>query len=132
MLTIDLTGRKALVTGGARGIGAGIVRALAECGASVAFTHRGSERGLEAAEQLLGELKDTGGPVQRFVAAADDMEAMRQVASEAAEALGGLDIVVPNVGQNWVASIEELDLAWFKQHGGSLEGSKWERLLDQY
>ena len=44
-MTIDLAGRKALVTGGARGIGAGIVRALAECGAGVAFTHLGSARG---------------------------------------------------------------------------------------
>ncbi|MBD3292040.1 MAG: sulfatase-like hydrolase/transferase [Armatimonadia bacterium] len=28
--------------------------------------------------------------------------------------------------------IEELDLAWFKEHGGSLEGSKWEGLLERY
>jgi NAD(P)-dependent dehydrogenase (short-subunit alcohol dehydrogenase family) len=115
MLSIDLTGRKALVTGGARGIGAGIVRALAQGGAGVAFTHLGSERGTEAAEQLLAELKATHRPVLRLVAAADDMEAMERAAGEAAEALGGLDIVVPNVGQNWVASIEELDLAGWQR-----------------
>lgn len=110
MLTIDLTGRKALVTGGARGIGAGIVGVLAECGASVAFTHLGSERGTEAAEQLVAELTEAGKQVLRFVAAADDMEAMNHVASEAGEKMGGLDIVVPNVGKNWVESVEDLDL----------------------
>lgn len=115
MLIINLSGRKALVTGGARGIGAGIVRALAECDAGVAFTHLGSQRGTESAEQLLAKLNAKGKQVLRFVAAADDMEAMSQVASDAAEALGGLDIVVPNVGQNWVATIDELDLAGWRR-----------------
>ena len=115
MLAIDLSGRKALVTGGARGIGQGIVRSLAQCGAGVAFTHLGSERGTIAADQLMGELEGTAGQVLRFVAAADDMEAMARVTAEAAEAMGGLDIVVPNVGQNWVASIEELDLEGWRR-----------------
>jgi len=39
------------------------------------------------------------------------MEAMGRVASEAAEKMGGLDIVVPNVGMNWDAPLEVLDLA---------------------
>lgn len=118
MLAIDLTGRKALVTGGARGIGAGIVRALVEAGASVAFTHLGSERGRHAASQLMADLTQTGGQIISFVAAAQDMEAMSRVVSEAAEKMGGLDIMVPNVGMNWVAPLEILDL----------EG--WQRALD--
>ena len=118
MLTICLTGRKALVTGGARGIGAGIVRALAECGASVAFTHLGSERGNAAADMLVAKLVTRGRQVLGFAAAAEDMQAMSAVISEAAEKMGGLDIVVPNVGINWVAPLEALDL----------EG--WRRALD--
>lgn len=118
MLTICLTGRKALVTGGARGIGAGIVRALAECGASVAFTHLGSERGNAAADRLVAELVTRGRQALGFAAAAEDMQAMSAVISEAAEKMGGLDIVVPNVGINWVAPLEALDL----------EG--WRRALD--
>ena len=114
MISIDLTGRKALVTGGARGIGAGIVRALAEAGASVAFTHLGSERGNQAASHLMAELAGTGSHVMRFVTAAQDMEAMGRVASEAAEKMGGLDIVVPNVGMNWDAPLEVLDLAGWR------------------
>jgi 3-oxoacyl-[acyl-carrier protein] reductase len=118
MLTIDLTGRKALVTGAARGIGAGIVWALAECGASVAFTYRGSARGRLAAEQLVSKLTGAGHQVYPFIAPAEDMEAMRRVVSEAAGKMGGLDIVVPNVGVNWVASLEEMKL------------EEWQRALD--
>ena len=110
MLDIDLTGRRALVTGGARGIGAGIVRALSECGASVAFTHLGSEPGERAAGQLIEELRAGGHDVVSFVTAAQDYEAMTSVVSEAAVRLGGLDIVVPNVGGTWVAPLEVLDL----------------------
>ena len=118
MLTIDLTGRKALVTGGARGIGAGIVRALSECGASVAFTHLGSDRGEMAARQLVEELRSGGRDALSFVTAAEDGEAMASVVAQAGQRLGGLDIVVPNVGVTWVAPLEVLDL----------EG--WQRAID--
>ena len=111
MLTIDLSGRRALVTGGARGIGAAIVRVLAECGASVAFTHRGSDRGNQAATQLVDELTAAGNEVFRFVAAGEDAEAMRRVMADATEAMDGLDILVPNVGANEPALIDDLDLA---------------------
>ena len=110
MLTIDLTGRKALVTGGARGIGAGIVRALAECGAQVSFTYRGSERGRIAAARLIEQLTASGRVVRGHVADARDSETMNATAAASAEAMGGLDTVVPNVGMNWVAPIEVLDL----------------------
>jgi 3-oxoacyl-[acyl-carrier protein] reductase len=117
MLCINLQGRKALVTGGARGIGAGIVRALARCGAQVAFTHLGSERGKAAAQQLIEELSGLG-PVYGYTTAAQDADAMLRTVSEAAERLDGLDILVPNVGMNWVAPLDELDLAG------------WQRALD--
>ncbi len=111
MLTIDLTGRRALVTGGARGIGAAIVRVLAECGASVAFTHQGSEKGNYAATQMVDELTAAGRKVLHFVAAAEDAQAMHRIVSEAAEAMGGLDIVVPNVGVTEPIGIQDLQLS---------------------
>lgn len=115
MLTIDLCGRRALVTGGARGIGAGIVRALTQAGAQVALTHLGTERGERAAATLLAELIAQGASVRAYTAAAQDMKAMEQVVVDAVSWMGGLDIVVPNVGMNWVVPLAELDLAgWHK------------------
>jgi 3-oxoacyl-[acyl-carrier protein] reductase len=118
VLTIDLSGRRALVTGGARGIGAGIVRALARCGADVAFTYLGSERGERAAHSLVDEVAGLGRRTFCLTAAADNVQAMGAAVAAAAGALGGLDIVVPNVGLNWEASLDMLHLAG------------WQRALD--
>jgi 3-oxoacyl-[acyl-carrier protein] reductase len=109
-LTIDLVGRKALVTGGSRGIGAGIVRALAAAGAEVAFTHTGSAAGRLAAQQLVDELDGTGCRVQELAVPAEDMASMELATNKVAQAFGGLDIVVPNVGRNWDAPLHQLDL----------------------
>jgi len=84
-----------VVTGGGRGLGSALVRALAEAGADVAFSHRESRRGaLEAAEAVrqLGR--------RAFTAAADARVPGEITAfvDEAAASLGGVDILVNNVG----------------------------------
>ena len=56
-MTNRLTGKVALVTGGSRGIGAAIVRRLANDGANVAFSYVGS---LEKAEHLVREVEGKG------------------------------------------------------------------------
>jgi 3-oxoacyl-[acyl-carrier protein] reductase len=56
--TKSFIGKVALVTGGSRGIGAGIVRKLAKDGVSVAFTYSSSE---EKALQLVREIESAGG-----------------------------------------------------------------------
>lgn len=58
--TKSFVGKVALVTGGSRGIGAGIVRRLAAEGASVAFTYSSSE---EKALQVIREVESAGGKV---------------------------------------------------------------------
>ncbi|WHZ36455.1 glucose 1-dehydrogenase [Sagittula sp. MA-2] len=91
----DLTGRKALVTGGATGIGEGIALALAAAGADVALTYRSHQP-----EETLARIKATGckaAAVRADFAGMDEAGA-REVVTFAADALGGLDILVNNAG----------------------------------
>ena len=85
-----LAGRKALVTGGSRGIGRGIVLALAHAGAAVIFCGRDSVTG----ESMQAELASKGLAVQ-FLAA--DVESEAGIDALAAAA-GPIDILVNNVG----------------------------------
>ena len=100
-----LDGRVAVVTGGGRGLGREIVRALAAQGADVAFSFRESRRGaLEEAEavQRLGR--------RAFTAAADARVPgeMAAFVDQAAAALGGIDFLVNNVGVFRRISLDEL------------------------
>ena len=58
MRNIDLTGKKALITGGSQGIGAEICRELAACGANVFINYTSNK---EKAEKLAAEIKDKFG-----------------------------------------------------------------------
>jgi len=88
-------GKVALVTGGARGIGAAIVRRLARGGAAVAFTYSASEA---AAAALVAEVEAEGGRALAFRADATDAARLRAAVDQAAAALGRLDILVNNAG----------------------------------
>lgn len=91
----DLSGRKALVTGGATGIGEGIALALAAAGADVALTCRSHQPAdTKAAIEALGRRVAT----VRADFTGMDEAAAREVVSFAADALGGIDILVNNAG----------------------------------
>ncbi|GAA2540397.1 SDR family NAD(P)-dependent oxidoreductase [Pseudonocardia hydrocarbonoxydans] len=90
MSTFDLTGRRALVTGGARGLGAGMAQALTAAGARVMIADVLKDLGEQTAAGL-----DGGGFVSLDVTNDGEWEAA--VAHTVAE-LGGLDIVVNNAG----------------------------------
>ncbi|HEY59752.1 MAG TPA: SDR family oxidoreductase [Anaerolineae bacterium] len=106
MIEINLTGRKALVTGGSRGIGAGIVQILAQCNALVSFTYK---QNVQAANQLCQEFQGKA-QVLAFCTPAENIDAMRATVKKAAQAMGGLDILVHNVGALWPAQLQELEL----------------------
>jgi NAD(P)-dependent dehydrogenase (short-subunit alcohol dehydrogenase family) len=105
MTNFDLSGRKALVTGGARGIGAGIAAALAEAGAAVAI----GDVLDDLAEATAAEMSADGHKVTAVhldVTSEADWDAA--VAATIAE-LGGFDILVNNAGIEISSLIIDLD-----------------------
>ncbi len=96
MLTIDLSGRRALVTGGDGGLGAAVSRALAACGAWVGIGWRGDRA---PADQLAAELhKAEGRAVPIHLEDVADPESVAAAFAEADAELGGVDILVNNAG----------------------------------
>ena len=89
----ELIGKRALVTGGSRGIGAAIAVTLAEKGAAVAITY---ERSADRAAQLVEAIAAKGGKAVSIQADSADPAAIQRSVDEAVEKLGGLDILVNN------------------------------------
>ncbi len=92
---IDLGGKVALVTGGARGIGRGIVLRLAEQGADVAFSYRGNA---DAAAATAGEVEALGRRALAIQADVKEPESAETVVKQTLEAFGKVDILVNNAG----------------------------------
>ncbi|MDP9439765.1 MAG: SDR family NAD(P)-dependent oxidoreductase, partial [Actinomycetota bacterium] len=90
---IDLSGKKALVTGAGMGIGQGIAIELARGGAEVAvhYAHTEPEETVSEIERLGGRATTVQGDLSR-------VEECERVVDEAAKALGGLDALVNNAG----------------------------------
>jgi 3-oxoacyl-[acyl-carrier protein] reductase len=92
---MQLTDQVALVTGGSRGIGRGIVQALAREGAKVAFVYRGSR---EAAEALVTEVTAAGGTCKAIQADVAEAGAAQRVVDQVLADWGRIDILVNNAG----------------------------------
>jgi 3-oxoacyl-[acyl-carrier protein] reductase len=90
-----LENRVALVTGGARGIGRAIVLELANSGANIAFTDKGSE---ELSEKLVSEVKALGRKSIAMDADATSISNSTSVVEKVVAEFGRLDILVNNVG----------------------------------
>ena len=104
-----LEGKTAIVTGGSRGIGKGIVEIFAQHGANFAFTYNSSA---EAAEAVAEETAKHGVKVKAFKSDASDFEQAQELAAEVLNEFGSIDILVNNAGitkDNLLMRISEAD-----------------------
>ena len=91
---MDLTGKRALVTGAGRGIGREIALELARAGASVVIINRNPERG----SAVLTEIKEANVEGWSLLGDVADRETADNLAEEALKLTGGIDILVNNAG----------------------------------
>ena len=108
---LDLTGKTAIVTGGAAGIGQGISRRLAEAGASVLIADIDGEGATLAAK----ELSEAGYRAASTTADVGDEFDVRDVIDEAVRLFGGVDILVNNAGIYPNVPLAELEPGTFDQ-----------------
>jgi NAD(P)-dependent dehydrogenase (short-subunit alcohol dehydrogenase family) len=92
---LSLKGKKALVTGGSRGLGYAVAEAFAECGADVAITGRCRETVREAAESIAARYNARVIGLQGDVSRLDDV---KKVVESVTETFGTLDIAFNNAG----------------------------------
>ena len=94
MIVGRLAGKRAVISGGATGIGAATARRFVEEGAAVAILDVNSED----AERLAAALNGAGGKALALTADMADVDAVAKAVEQAVDALGGLDIVFANAG----------------------------------
>ncbi|HUX22015.1 MAG TPA: SDR family NAD(P)-dependent oxidoreductase, partial [Spirochaetia bacterium] len=115
-MQLDLSGKTALVTGGARGIGAEISRIYALAGANVIVAHLAVEQDVEGARMVREQIEGAGGRcicVEADVTCPDQIDALVERCNHEFDAI---DILVNSAGFARPAGIDELTVdAW--RHG---------------
>jgi 3-oxoacyl-[acyl-carrier protein] reductase len=106
----NLQGRRVLVTGASRGIGAEIVRRLAADGAAVAFTYGSSG---PDADKVVADVEANGGTAVAIQADSGDAAQVARSVDETVAQLGGLDILVNNAGVAYMGDVESLTMEQF-------------------
>ena len=113
-MDLQLSGKRAVITGGSRGIGKAIARALAAEGVDLALVARTEGPLRETADEITA---DTGKTVIPLVGDTASDDSVRQFITAAAEQLGGIDILVNNAaqpgGQGPVPSLSEITYELF-------------------
>jgi gluconate 5-dehydrogenase len=115
----DLSGRKAIITGGSRGLGLQIAEALAEMGAELVIAARKADE----LAQAVAHLSAQGARVHAIPADLGTPEGVSKLADAALDHLGHCDILVNNAGATWGAPAEDHPLdAWLKLLNINLTG----------
>jgi len=111
-----LQGKRALVTGGTRGIGAAVSRLLATCGASVCVAYRSRKAD---AEDMLAQLEALGARATTFAADVGSPGGSDALVAHALHAMGGLDICVHSAG---IWPVEESAIS-------AMDDERWSRTM---
>ncbi|HLS60500.1 MAG TPA: SDR family oxidoreductase [Virgibacillus sp.] len=112
--------KTAIVTGGARGLGAQIAKGLAEAGANIVIC----SRKLAACEEMSHELKELGVDALAFECDVTNPADVKKVVSETQAHFGSIDILVNNSGATWGATVEDMPLeAWEKVMNVNVTGT---------
>jgi NAD(P)-dependent dehydrogenase (short-subunit alcohol dehydrogenase family) len=144
-MNLELTGKRAIVTGGSRGIGKAIALALAQEGCDVAIGARTQSILHEAADEIAAQ---TGRKVVPLTVDMSDLESIKRFVAGAAEALGGIEILVNNAArvggsqpdaletvtdELLIADFTEKTMGYFRTSRESIEHMKdagWGRIVN--
>jgi glucose 1-dehydrogenase len=113
--SLDLTGQRALVTGANSGIGAGVVKGLAEAGACVVVNYVSGD---ERAEQVVNEIVSKGGKAMAIQADVSNEQQVQQMFRRMIDEYGSIDILVNNAGLQQDSPFHTMTLA------------QWQKVID--
>ena len=115
---MDLKGKVAYITGGSKGIGLGVAKALLTQGMKVAISGR-SEDSINAAMNILGHSTDVLPIVSDVSIATDEVKAVQRILDK----WGHLDVVLANAGVGHFAPVDEMEVeGWNKMINTNLNG----------
>jgi NAD(P)-dependent dehydrogenase (short-subunit alcohol dehydrogenase family) len=109
-MIIDLTGRTAVITGGSRGLGEAMAKALSEAGANVALVARDVKR----LEEVRGAIAERGGTAEIFVADVTQESEVASIAEAVRQRFGHPQILINNAGTNVRKNLVDFSLEEFR------------------
>ncbi len=109
-MKFDLTGRVAVITGGSRGLGEAMAKALADAGAHVALVARDKQR----LDRVRDAIKEQGGTAEAFTADVTQEEDVASMAQAVIKRFGAVQILINNAGSNVRKNLIDYTLEEFR------------------